>query len=59
MQHFKDPQLRGGSAPVDSFNRKGAFLQSFNRGDQFLFRFNFRSDAEDTGFWSVLLLDYD
>ena len=29
------------SAPVDSFNRKGAFLQSFNRGDQFLYRFTF------------------
>ena len=40
--------------PVDYFSRNGASPQSFNRGDQFLFRFNFMA------FWvDFFALDLD
>ena len=41
--------------PVDYFSRNGASPQSFNRGDQFLFRFNFISHFQEYPITFVIL----
>ena len=38
------------SAPVDTFSRNGASPQSFNHGDQFLFRFTFSKNTKQFSF---------